>query len=58
MYNWNKKNCNNNCGMKNVNSFNFCQKKENTLCSLYEIENFLCNFNKALKCFNIYRRFK
>lgn len=40
------------------NQFNFHTKKENTLCSLYEVENFLCNFTKALKCLNIYCLFK
>lgn len=42
---------------KNLN-FNFNQKKENTLCSLYQVENFLCQFSKALKCFKIYGLFK
>lgn len=40
------------------NNFNFGQKKENAICSLYQVENFLCNFTKALKCFNFYCFFK
>lgn len=49
-----KKNCCNNQNSK----FNFNQKKENTLCSLYQVENFLCQFSKALKCFKFYEFFK
>ncbi len=26
--------------------------------SLFEVEKFLCSFNKAIKCFNIYKLFK
>lgn len=37
---------------------NFSQKKENTLCSLREVECFLCNCQKALKCFKFYCFFK
>ena len=39
----NYNNCNH-CNHCNKNSFNFAQKKENTLCSLHEVENFLCNW--------------
>ena len=48
----------NHCNHCNKNSFNFAQKKENTLCSLHEVENFLCNCQKALKCFKFYCFFK
>lgn len=47
---------NDNCG--NKVPFNFSQKKENTLCSLREVEGFLCNCQKALKCFKFYCFFK
>lgn len=50
-----KKNCNNCC---NKPQFNFSQKKENVLCSLYSVENFLCQFSKALKCLKLYDWFK
>ncbi len=40
------------------NSSNFALKKENTLCSLYQVENFLCNIQKALRCFKFYCFFK
>ena len=48
----------NHCNHCNKNSFNFAQKKENTLCSLHEVENFLCNCQKAIKCFKFYCFFK
>lgn len=56
----NLKNCSNNCSnsCNNKVSFNFSQKKENTLCSLREVEGFLCNCQKALKCFKFYCFFK
>lgn len=47
--------CNNNC---NKNKFDFAQKKENTICSLYEVENFLCSCQKAIKCLKFYCFFK
>ena len=40
------------------NAFNFNEKKENTICSLYEVENFLCALQKTLKCFKLYSIFK
>lgn len=46
---------NNNC---NKPSASFGQKKENILCSLNQVENFLCNFSKALRCFKFYSFFK
>lgn len=48
--------CNGYCN--NKVPFNFSQKKENTLCSLREVEGFLCNFQKALRCFKFYCFFK
>ena len=51
----NRRPCNKACPKQN---FNFAQKKENALCSLYQVENFLCQFSKALKCFNLYHFFK
>ncbi len=47
-----------NRNLKPKTSFNFAQKKENTICSLYEVENFLCNFTKALKCYKFFCFFK
>lgn len=47
-----------NCSKCCPNNFNITQKKENTLSSLYEVENFLCHFSKALKCLNLYCLFK
>lgn len=38
--------------------FDFCQKKENTLCSLAEVENFLCQMNKICKAFCISKHFR
>ncbi len=46
------------CSYTPKSNFNFIQKKENTLCSLYQVENFLCQFSKALKCFKLYDFFK
>lgn len=55
-YYYNKcNNSSNNIYCKN----NCCNNKCNcTLDSLFEVEKFLCNFNKAIKCFNIYRFLK
>lgn len=50
-----KKYCNNNFYKNNSN---LAQKKENIFCSLNQVENFLCNFSKALKCFKFYCFFK
>lgn len=47
----------NNCNkLRQVN--NFVQKKENAICSLYEVENFLCNFSKFIKAIKIYNIFR
>lgn len=48
----------NNCINKSCSCFNFCEKKENTLCSLREVECFLCNCQKAIKAFKFYCFFK
>ena len=40
---------------KNNKKFNFIEKKECTIRSIKEIEFFLCNFNKAIKSFKIYK---
>lgn len=40
------------------NKFNFKQKKENTICSLYEVENFLCNFKNFVKSIKLYKILK
>ena len=42
----------------NDNYNNISQKKENILCSLNQVENFLCNCTKAIKCFKFYSLFK
>lgn len=48
----------NNCSCKNFNNcskhcnnvpFNFHEKKENIVCSLNEVECFLCNIRKSFK---------
>lgn len=57
--NYNNK-CNNNKYNKNI----YCKKPycnfNNNCCinSLFEVENFLCNFNKILNCINLYKNFK
>ena len=38
--------------------FNFLQKKDCTIKSIKEIEFFLCNLNKSVKTFKIYKFFK
>lgn len=38
--------------------FDFKQKKENTVRSLFEVENFLCNFKKITKGLKIYQLLK
>ena len=42
----------------NKKKFNFSEKKDCTIRSIKEIEFFLCNLNKALKSFKIYKFFK
>jgi len=47
-------------GYKN-NTSNYkkkCIKNNNCLNSLFEVENFLCNFKKIAKCINLYKFFK
>ena len=43
---------------KKDNKFNFNQKKDCTIRSIKEIEFFLCNLDKALKSFKIYKFLK
>ncbi len=38
--------------------FCFHEKKENMLCSLNEVEHFLCNFKKVVKSIEIYKLLK
>lgn len=35
-----------------------CIKGPSCLCPLFEVENFLCNFKKAIKCVNLYKFLK
>ena len=43
---------------KDKKKFCFKDYKDNTLHSLNEVEYFLHNWNKAFKCFHIYKTFK
>ncbi len=43
-------------GEKKKNSF--CEKKDNTIRSLQEVEHFLCNWKKALKAIKLYHILK
>ena len=43
---------------KNNNKFNFKKRKDCTIHSIKEIEFFLCNLNKAIKSFKIYKFLK
>ena len=49
---------NNNLLKHKKNKFNLKQKKENTICSLYEVENFLRNFNNFFKSIKLYKLLK
>lgn len=42
----------------NNKKFNFKNKKENTLASLYEVENFLFNYKNFVKYIKLYNWFK
>ena len=49
--------------MKNKNyykkqKFNLNEKKENIICSLYEIENFICTLKKVCKGIKLYKILK
>ncbi len=48
----------NNNSNKNLKKLNFIERKNCTINSIKEIEFFLCNFNKALKTFKIYKFLK
>ncbi len=43
---------------KDNNKLDFRQKKENTLASLYEVENFLFNYKNFIKYVKLYRLFR
>ena len=43
---------------KNKKKFNFTERKDCTIRSLKEIEYFLCNLDKAIKTFKIYKFLK
>lgn len=43
---------------KKENKFNFKKKKENTLASLYEVENFLFNYKNFIKYLKLYKIIK
>ena len=49
-------------GNKNQNNthskFDFKKKKENTLASLYEVENFLFNYKNFIRYVKLYKLFK
>lgn len=49
----------NNCCFKK-NNCNFCNQNNcnNCINSLFEVENFLCNFRKVCKCMNLYKFLK
>ena len=43
---------------KNNGKFDFKKKKENTLASLYEVENFLFNYKNFMRYVKLYKLFK
>lgn len=43
---------------KNQKKLNFAEKKDCTIRSIKEVEFFLCNLNKAIKSFKIYKFLK
>jgi hypothetical protein len=47
---------NKNCEKKE--KFNLKEKKENVICSLFEIENFLCNIKKICNGIKLYKILK
>ena len=49
---------NTNCNNKNKKNFNFSERKDCTIRSIKEIEFFLCNLNKAIKGFKIFKFLK
>ena len=44
--------------IKKENKFNFIQKKDNTIHSLFEVEHFLCDFKKILNTIKLYKILK
>lgn len=53
-------NCGTSCcyNKKKKNKFDFKKYKNNTICSLNEIEHFLCNFNSFKRYIKLYNFFK
>lgn len=47
-----------NCSDKNEKKFNFSERKDCTIRSIKEVEFFLCNLDKAIKSFKIYKFLK
>lgn len=47
----------NNKNIKN-NKIDFRKKKDNTVCSLFEVEHFLCNFKKLINTIKLYKILK
>lgn len=43
---------------KEKNKFNFKERKDCVVCSIKEIEYFLCNLDKTFKAFKVYKFFK
>lgn len=44
--------------IKSKKTFNFKNKKESIVCSLFEVENFLCNFKKIFNGIKLYKILK
>lgn len=42
----------------NCSQNKICEKKENLICSLHQVENFLCNFKKIVKGIKLYHIFR
>ena len=43
---------------KKNNKIDFAKKKENTVCSLFEVEHFLCDFKRLLNTIKLYKILK
>lgn len=43
---------------KNEKKIDFVKRKENTICSLFEVENFLCNCKKFINTIKLYKILK
>ena len=56
-----KRNINNNLENRKEEKrkkFDFVQRKENAICSLFEVENFLCSLQKVINTFKFYHSIK